>query len=516
MKQVREVLRLHLMMQLSSRKIQGATGVARSTIQDYIKRLNASDITLDILQNINDDLLQEKLFGELKKSTIKPSKVMPDYNYVHNELKDAKKTKVSLTFLWEAYKSDYGDRAYEYTQYRVYYRRYKKKLNPSMRQVHIAGEKVFVDYSGVTVPIYHQKTGEVDKAQVFVAVLGASGYTFVHVTHSQKQEDFILSHALSFEYFGGTPRIVVPDNLKSAIIFNNTKKGIVVNESFAAMARHYNIMIEPARPRKPKDKPKAEQGVQGIQRWILAHFRHHKFFSVDEANTYILELLERYNNKKMKHLNQSRRELFEQLDEPELKPLPANRHTYTQFKIARVDQQYHVVLEKCNYSVPFKYLGEQVELRYNVHSVEVFYKHEQIAIHPRLRNIGQYSTLTEHMPKDHEYIHQKMQPSRLRSWAKSLGEYSTIFVEDTFASVENNPQAYKKIVAVLSLARLHGKVELELALMYAIDQKTLRTKSIKSILEKKLYLQKSANNTMNTTQSLFNTHTNLRDPNNYK
>ena len=227
-----------------------------------------------------------------------------------------------------------------------------------------------------------------------------------------------------FEYFGGTPRIVVPDNLK------------------------------------------AEQGVLGIQRWILAHFRHHKFFSVDEANTFILELLERYNNKKMKHLDKSRKELFELLDEPELKELPANRHTYTQFKIARVDQQYHVVLEKCNYSVPFTYLGEQVELRYNVHSVEIFYKHERIAIHPRLRHAGQYSTLTEHMPKDHEYMHEKMQPSRLRSWAKNIGEYSSIFVEDMFADVEHNPQAYKKIVSVLSLARLYGKAELELALIY--------------------------------------------------
>ena len=516
MKQVREVLRLHLMMQLSSRKIQGATGVARSTIQDYIKRLKESDITLESLSDMNDNILEEKLFGELNRSTVPSSKIMPDYNYVHNELKHAKKTKVTLMFLWEAYKSDYGEQAYEYTQYRVHYRRYKQKLNPSMRQVHIAGEKVFVDYSGVTIPIYNQKTGEIDKAQVFVAVLGASGYTFVHATLSQKQEDFILSHALAFEYFGGTPSIVVPDNLKSAIIFNNTKKGIVVNESYAAMIRHYTMMVEPARPRKPKDKPKAEQGVLGIQRWILAHFRHHKFFSVDEANEYISELLERYNAKVMKHIQKSRRELFELLDTPELKAIPANRYTYTQFKIARVDQQYHVVLDKCNYSVPFEHLGELVELRYSVHSVEVFYKNERIAIHPRLRHIGQYSTLTEHMPKDHQYIHEKMQPSRLRSWAKNIGEYSTIFVEDMFTDVEHNPQAYKKIVSVLSLARIHGKMELELALMYALDKKTLRTKSIKSILEKKLYLQKSANNSTHTIQSLFNTHTNLRDPNNYK
>jgi transposase len=515
MKKVREVLRLHLMMQLSPRKIKGATGVARTTVQDYIKRCDETGITIDELDAINDDTLQLKLFGEQKASTIKSTKVMPDYDYVHTELKQAKKTKVTLTFLWEAYKSEYGDRAYEYTQYRVYYRRYKQKLNPSMRQVHIAGEKVFVDYSGVTVPIHNQKTGEVDNAQVFVAVLGASGYTFVHVTHSQKQEDFILSHVLAYEFFGGTPRIVVPDNLKSAVISNN-KNGIVINESYAALARHYGMMAEPARPRKPRDKPKAEQGVQAIQRWILAHFRHHRFFSVDEANEYISELLDIYNNKVMKHLGKSRRELFEALDAPQLKALPANRHTYTRFKVARVDQHYHIALEKCNYSVPFKYLRELVDIRYSVHSVQIYFKNELIATHPRLRTIGQYSTLTEHMPKAHEYIHEKMNPARLRSWAKNIGEYSTIFVEDALSAVEHQPQAYKWIVAVLSLSRIYGEAELEPALMYAIEKRTIKTKSIKSILEKKLYLQKSANNANHTGKMPVDDHGNIRGPENYK
>ena len=216
----------------------------------------------------------------------------------------------------------------------------------------------------------------------------------------------------------------------------------------------------------------------------------------------------------MKHMEKSRRELFEKLDEPELKTLPANRHTYTQFKVARVDQHYHVALEKCNYSVPFHYLKELVDIRYSSHSVQIYYKNELIATHPRLRHIGQYSTLTEHMPKEHEYVAQKMNPERLRSWARNIGEYSSIFVEDAFNRVDHKPQAYKHVIAVLALEKLHGKIELELALMYAIDKHTLKTKSIKSILEKRLYLQGSANNT--TSQSLFNEHHNLRGPNNYK
>lgn len=518
MKQIREVLRLYLFADLSSRKIRGATGVARTTVQDYIKRCDASDITAKSLLHLNDDELSVKLFGVTKHAVPKPGKMMPDYNYIHQELKQSreKKTKVTLMFLWEAYKEQYGSSAYEYTQFRVYYRRYKQKLNPSMRQIHIAGDKLFVDYSGVTIPIYDQKNGTVTNAQVFVAVLGASGYTFVHVTSSQKQEDFILSHVLAYEFFGGTPRVVVPDNLKSAVIFNDKKHGLVINESYAALARYYQMRVEPARPRKPKDKPKAEQGVQGIQRYILAHFRHLKIFSVDEANEKISMILDKYNNKVMKHIGKSRTELFEELDGPQLSPLPANRYIYEQFKIARVNMDYHITLEKCNYSVPFKYLGDQVELRYSTHHVRIYFKNELITTHPRLRTPGEISTLHEHMPADHQYVAQKMNPQRLRSWAKSIGEYSTLFVEDAFDAADYKPNAYRKIVAILSLAKRYGNMELELALMYAAGHRILKVKSIVSILDKKLYLQKSSNNTDYKTPPLFNTHTNLRGGDTYK
>ena len=518
MKQIREVLRLYLLADLSSRKIQGATGVARTTVQDYIRRCKESNLTFEEMDCLHDDALSVKLFGKAKYTASKLGKVMPDYNIIHQELKQSKqdKTKVTLTFLWEAYKEQYGSEAYEYTQFRVYYRRYKQKLNPSMRQIHIAGEKLFVDYSGVTIPIYNQKSGEVESAQVFVAVLGGSGYTFVHVTHSQKQEDFILSHVLAYEFFGGTPEVVVPDNLKSAIIFNDKKHGLVVNESYAALARHFHMRVEPARPRKPKDKPLAEQGVQAIQRYILAHFRHQKIFSVNEANDKVSEILDKYNNKVMKHIGKSRTQLFEELDKPELRSLPANRYIYEQFKIARVNMDYHITLEKCNYSVPFKYLKDEVEVRYSTQHVRIYHKHEIIATHPRLRTAGETSTLHEHMPDNHQYIHEKMNPERLRSWAQSIGEYSSIFVEDSFEAVEHKANAYRQIVAVLSLAKRYGSTELELALMYVVEHRILRVKSIVSILDKKLYLQKSINNENYKVPIFFNEHANLRDPNTYK
>ncbi len=240
------------------------------------------------------------------------------------------------------------------------------------------------------------------------------------------------------------------------------------------------------------------------------------FFSVDELNEAIAELLDRYNNKIVKHLQKSRTELFNELDAPYLNPLPANSYVYKQFKIAKVNQDYHITLEKCNYSVPYKYIKEEAEIRYSTQSVHIYHKNKLIATHPRLRRIGETSTLHEHMPSEHQYVSEKMNPERLRSWAKNIGEYCSVFVEDAFEEVDYKPQAYRKIVAILSLAKLYGNIELELALMYATKMRTITTKSIKSILDKKLYLSKSANNVQSAQQSLFNNHSNIRGADEYK
>jgi len=514
MRQVRDVIKLHSDMGLSIRKIEGATGVAKSTVADYIKRFKSLDLSLEEIDKLDDDALRLTFFPEID-SVVVSCKAMPNMNYLHTELKKRKETKVTLQLLWEEYKREHPD-GYEYTQFRVHYRRFKQKLNPSMRQVHLSGEKLFVDYSGLTMPIYDQSSGEISKAQIFVAVLGASGYTFVHATPSQKQEEFIHSHTLCYDFLGGVPKIVVPDNLKSAIISHN-KKGIVVNESYADLNRHYGVAVSPARPYKPKDKAKAEQGVQAIQRYILARFRHHKFFSIDELNASIGTVLDDYNNKVIKHLEKSRTQLFNELDKPYLNALPANRYIYKQFKMAKVNQDYHVSLEKCNYSVPFKYLKEEVELRYSTQSLYIYHKNRLIATHPRLRRIGETSTLHEHMPTSHKYQEEKMNPDRLRSWAKAIGEQSSIFVEDAFNQVEHKPNAYRKIVAVLSFAKIYGKVDLELALQYALNNRVRATKSIRSILDKKLYLGQSVNNTTHKTKaSLFNEHENIRGASEYK
>jgi hypothetical protein len=380
-----------------------------------------------------------------------------------------------------------------------------------MRQTHIAGEKMFVDYSGLTVPVVDIKTGVISKSQIFVSVLGSSGYTFVHATPSQKQEDFIKSHVLAYEFYEGVPKIMVPDNLKSAVIYNN-KKGIRINESYAELARHYNCAIEPARPRKPQDKAKAEQGVQAIQRWILAVFRNRTFFSVDEINQAISPLLDLYNNKVMKRLNKSRTELFLENEKQHLSVLPANRFIYKEYKIATVNIDYHVELLKCFYSVPYKYLKEKVEIKYSTTLVEIYYKSKLIATHPRLHKDHESSTLKEHMPLAHQYYDEKINPQRLLNWATSIGESSHEFVQQRLDKAEYPVKVYKSVIAILSLAKIYGKIELNLTLEYALCINAISVKSIKSILSKKLYLT-PANN---ITNPVLNKHKNIRGKNYYK
>ena len=510
MKKIVEVLRLHFKLNLSLRQSATLSKVSLGTASNYVNRFK--ELSIDIGEFILlNEIEQEKLFYPKNESDVKQesSRIMPDYIYIHNELKRKKQTKVTLSLLYEEYKEANPNNCYGSTQFRNYYSNFLNKINTSMKMVHVCGEKLFVDYSGLTVPIVNQRTGEIVKAQIFVAVLGASGYTFVHATYSQKQRDFILSHTLAFDFFGGTPLIVVPDNLKSAIIKHSKKDGIVINESYANLARHYNIAVSPARPYKPKDKSKVEQGVQGIQRWILASLRHQTFFSVDELNDAISLLLDKYNEKKVKRFNKSRFEMFLELDKPFLQPLPKERYIYKEFKEATVSQSYHIFLEGCEYSVPYKYLGYKVFVSYSNQSVAIYYKGIQIALHPRLHFSGQVSTINEHMPTNHQIINEKINPSRFLNWANNIGIFTLQWVKKEFENVAHAPNAYRKLNAVLNLAKIYGKKELELALEYALDNNISATASIKSILDKKLYLQKIANNSV-TTLNIFNNHEYLR------
>lgn len=507
MKKIKDILKLRYIVELSFPKIAVATNTPKSTASDYCKRFEITKYTIDEILVMDEDVIYKLLFPERRKDLKNISRPMPDMNYIAKELS---KRGVTFTLLWQEYKEQHPD-GYGLSQFKEHYSRYKKKLNPTMRQTYIAGEKMFVDYSGLTVPVVDNITGEVTKAQIFVSVLGVSGYTFVHATPSQKQEDFIKSHVLAFEFYEGVPKIMVPDNLKSAVISNN-KKGIVINESYAELARHYNCAIEPARPRKPQDKAKAEQGVQAIQRWILAIFRNRTFFSVDEINQAINPLLDIYNDKVMKKLNKSRTQLFNEDEKQYLLDLPANRYIYKEFKVATVNIDYHIELLKCFYSVPFKYLKEKVDIKYSTTLVEIYHKSKLIATHPRLRRVNDTSTLKEHMPLNHQYQNEKMNPGRLLNWAASIGSSAKEFVRNRLDTATYPVKAYRSIIAILSLAKIYGKLELNLALQYAISINATSTKSIESILSKKLYMQP----VNNVTNQVLNNHKNIRGKDYYQ
>ena len=508
MEKIAEVIRLHFKLDLSVRQTSNALNIARSSVGDYCQKFKSLNLDIDNFLKLSVEKQEELLFPKaLNISQLDNKKVLPDCNYLHNELKKRKKTGVTLALLHEEYKESNPNRYYSYTQFREHYKRYVNTINPSMKQTHLVGEKMFVDYSGLTVPIINKKTGEIVKAQIFVAVLGASGYTFVDASYSQQQKDFINSHVKAYEFFQGCPRVVVPDNLKSAVISNN-KKGIVINESYAALARYYNMVVEPARPYKPKDKAKAEQGVLGIQRWIIASLRYQRFFSVDELNDAISILLDKYNAKIVKKFNKSRLELFNELDLPNLQALPKQRYIYKEYKEATVNVGYHVSLDKCEYSVPFEYLSKKVQLRYSNSSVEIYYKDNLIATHPKLHFAGSNSTKVEHMPKSHQYQSLKTNPGSFLNWANNIGTNTVYWVKKELKSVKHPPNVYNKLNAVLSLSKIHGKKELDLALHYALQNSLSKTSSIKSILDKKLYLQKELSDTHSYV--VVNNHENLR------
>ena len=508
MKKIKDILRLKYISELSFRQISRSVNVPSSTVSDYCKRFEITTYSIDEFLCMEEDIIYEILFPEKKLPRISKDRPLPDMEYIHKEIP---KKGVTFELLWQEYKEMHPD-GYGCSQFKEHYYRYKRKLNPSMRQTYMPGEKMFVDYSGMTVPVVDKATGEIHKAQIFVCVLGASGYTFVHATPSQKQEDFILSHVLAYAFFGGVPKINVPDNLKSAIISNN-KHGIVINESYAELARHYNCAIEPARPRKPQDKGMVEQGVQAIQRWILAAFRSRTFFSVDEINDAIATLLDKYNHKVIKRLDKSRTQLFEENDKPYLQTLPSNRFIYKEFKLATVNIDYHIELHKCFYSVPFKYLKEKVEIRYSTSHVEVYHKSSLIATHPRLYRPNDTSTLKEHMPLNHQYQHEKMNPQRLKNWAAAIGSSAGIFVQKRLDTAEYPTNAYRGIIAILSLEKMYGKIALNLALGYASAINTSTVRSIRSILDKKLYLQAVNNQTVKPKTPA---HENIRGSDYYK
>ncbi len=503
MSKIKEVLRLKYLNQLSNRQIQTITGVSRNSVANYMKIFVELDSSIDDVVELSDKDL-EQLFHPTKKSEIKSKIIHPNWSDIKVELSRKGMTR---QLLYDELKET-NPNLYSYSQFNRYYNKYVKLVNPSMRQIHYGGDKLFIDYSGLTMPIHNQISGEVTKAQIFVSVLGASGYTFVHATSSQSTKNFIESHVQAFYFYNSVPNILVPDNLKAAVISH--KRGVVkLNESYADMGRHYGVAIQPARPYKPQDKSKVELGVKAIQRWILMKLRHHTFFSVDELNQQINLLLDGYNNKIIKRLGKSRTELFALLDKPYLHPLRANRYIFKEFKKATVGVDYHIELDGSGYSVPYKYLGKRVDVTYSSTSVVISLDGEVIAHHPKLSIKYHDSTIKEHMPLTHQYQLEKWNPRRILNWASTIGVYTVALMQKIMDSKTHEARGYKSCMAILNFSKRYNKDEFEMVSRVAIELNIYSVRSIESMLKTKSYLQHCiSNESINNTYS--NKHENIR------
>ena len=487
MRKIKEVLRLKHEHGLGQRAIARSCGVAQSTVVEYLRRAQAAGLSWPLPPDLSDGELERRLFPScIAAPAAKPP---PDCEAIYSELRRYRSVNLTLTQLWLEYKENHPD-GYQYTQYCEHYRRWLGKLDYVMRQEHRAGEKLFVDYTD-GLSIVDPKTGELIRTQLFVAVWGASNYTFAEASLTQSLPHWTSSHRRAFEYFGCVPHVLVPDNLKSGV-----QKACFyepdLNRSYAELAAHYGCAVLPARPAKPRDKAKVEAGVLVVQRWILAVLRQRVFFNINDLNAAIAELLERLNTRALRKAKKSRRELFESTDRPHAKPLPQRPYEYAEWKKARVNIDYHVELERHYYSVPFRLLREEVEARLTAATVEVFYRHERVACHPRSYVAHTPTTLKEHMPPAHQH-HLEWTPSRLIEWAAKTGPATALVIEKILSSRAHPEQGYRACLGILRrLVAHYGAGRVEAAAGRALRFNACSFKSMRSILERGLDRQTDA------------------------
>lgn len=505
MHRVREILRLKYVCLLSNRKIAHACGIDRDTVGMYLKRAEKAGLSWPLPEGMADCDIEARLFPKVIQKQPGPPRALPDCQHIYEELRAYKK-KFSLTLmqLWFEYK-EANPEGYQYTQFCEYYRRWRGKLDYVMRQEHRAGEKVFVDYCNGPI-IVDRETGEVVSTQMFVAVWGASNYTYAEASLTQSLPHWTSSHVRALEYFGCAPSVFVPDNLKSGV----QKASLYepeLNRSYAELAAHYGCAVVPARPYKPRDKAKVEAGVLVVQRWILAVLRHRVFFNIADLNVAIAELLERLNTRALRKVKKSRRDLFETVDRPSAQALPARAYEYADWKHARVNLNYHVELERHNYSVPFRLLREKLDARLTATIVEVFHKHERVACHARSYAAHKYTTLKEHMPPAHQK-HLEWTPTRMIEWATKTGPGTAQLVEKIMAKREHPEQGYKSCLGILRhLLGHYGAVRVEAAAARALKFNTCSYTSMRSILLRGLDRQTQAGE---PEQAVLPFHANVR------
>jgi len=505
MRKIKEALRLCWDLRLPARQAARSIGVAASTLSDLLYRAKAAGLTWQLVESLDNQALEALLYPPPAPSSVQ--RPAPDMEWVHREL--TRKKSVTLQLLWMEYKEQHPD-GYQYTQFCEHYRRWSKRLDVVMRQPHVAGEKMFVDFAGQTVPVIDPKTGTVSQAEVFVAVLGASNYTYAEVCPSQELEHWLGAHVRALEAFGGVPKVFVPDNLKSAIQ-RPCRYEPDMNPAYYELATHYGAVVIPARAYKARDKAKVEVGVLIVERGVLAALRKRRFFSLGEAQTAIWEAVRSLNARPFTRLSGSRQSRFEALEKPALNPLPASRYEYGTWMKARVQNDYHLEVAGNYYSVPSELFGQVVEGRVTAKTLEVFFKGRRVASHTLRQGTGEIVTNPLHQPEAHRR-YAEWTTDKAAAWATGIGPAMVSFVESVVASKGHPEQARRACLGIVGLGRSYDRDRLESAAARALAVRSVSYRSLEMILRydlDKVAIQRAE------LQGVGN-HSNIRGPEYYR
>ena len=518
MRKLRELIRLKYECGLSNRMIAASLSISAGTVSTRLNKLKAQGINdWPLPETLNDTALDALVFDTPENSTAglsreeflkqkrveEESKPLPDFSYWHSELS---KKGVTRELLWQEYVQQYsGLKLYSYSHASLLFREWKKHLPRSMRQIHKAGEKMFIDYCGPTMNIIDPLTGENQSVQIFVAILGASGYTYAEGTWTQKLPDFLMSQARALQFFGGVPQLIVPDNLRSAVS-RPCRYDPDINPSYQQFAAFHQVAVLPARPYKPKDKAKAENAVLLVERWIMARLRHQRFHTLDELNAAIRELLIQLNQKPYKKKPGSRQDLFEKLDHPVLKPLPRQPYSFTQVKNKTVDVDYHVDIDGHYYSVPYQLTQKNVICHIQDKSVAIYYQHQRMAMHPVSKLLGEYTTNVNHMPPEHK-AQETWSRDRFERWGATIGEAVEQIIAAWFDHKQHPEQAYRSCLGLQQLAKKQDKTKLNIICSLALTLGTISLNSIRSLMDNK---PSNFGQTADDDETVIEPHDNIR------
>jgi transposase len=480
MKKVHEILRLSMEEGWSQREISNSVHLGKTTVQRVLQKVGDSGLTWQQLKGMSEIQLIETVLYPPRRLPSQTKKPLPDWTQVRKQLLEKG---VTLMLVWMDYKHDHPD-GLQYSQFCSSYKAWLKSADLTLRHRHVAGDKLFVDFSGLKVPWLHLPSGEIQEASIFVAVLGASNMTFVQAVANESLPSWISAHVDAFAFFEGAPQAIVPDNLRSGVA-RACRYDPDTNPTYHSLAEHYGTTVMPTRARKPRDKAKVEVGVQIVQRWVLAQLRRQTFTSLQEINDAICPLLKHLNSKVMRRYGVSRQQLWQETEKAALRPLPSEPFEIPIWKTAKVNIDYHVEFERRYYSVPFSAVGTQVLIKATRQLVRIFQGDAVLASHPRLEGpLGQFQTLAEHMPPRHT-AYLKWTPERILEWAESTGPSTKSYCQEVIAHRKHPEQGFRACLGILRLGQKFSAERLEEVCSQALGMKVYSYRVIERLLQER-------------------------------